>query len=106
MLKIGGIRVFPLEIEQVLAQHPDIRDVVVVRAEERLRGEVPRAIVTVKPGANLTFRKVQAYCRERMANYKVPRIVEFWKEIPKLPNGKIDKKAVMARPVDAHRDER
>ncbi len=106
MLKIGGIRVFPLEIEQVLAQHPDVRGVVVVRAEERLRGEVARAIVQVVPGSSLTVRKVQAYCRERMANYKVPRIVEFWREIPKLPNGKIDKKAVVAVPVDPERDER
>lgn len=106
MMKIGGIRVFPLEIEQVIAQHPDVRDVVVVRAEERLRGEVPRAILAVRPGSNLTFRKVQGYCRERMAGYKVPRIVEFWAEIPKLPNGKIDKKAVLARPVDPNRDER
>lgn len=106
MLKIGGIRVFPLEIEQVLQQHPEVKDVVVVRAEERLRGEVPRAILTTRPGSTLTFRKVQAYCRERMANYKIPRIVEFWKEIPKLPNGKIDKKAVIARPVDPGRDER
>lgn len=106
MLKIGGIRVFPLEIEQVLAQHPEVRDVVVVRAEERLRGEVPRACIALRPGSGLTIRKVQAYCRDRMANYKVPRIVEFWAEIPKLPNGKIDKKAVISRPVDAERDER
>ena len=106
MMKIGGIRVFPLEIEQVIAQHPEVRDVVVVRAEERLRGEVPRAVIACHPGSKLNFRKVQAYCRERMANYKVPRIVEFWAEIPKLPNGKIDKKAVLARPVDPSRDER
>ena len=106
MLKIGGIRVFPQEIEMVLAQHPDIRGVVVVRAEERLRGEVARAIVAVVPGSTLDIRQVQAYCRDRMANYKVPRIVEFWAEIPKLPNGKIDKKAVVATPVDPKRDDR
>ncbi len=106
MLKIGGIRVFPQEIEQVLAQHPDVRGVVVVRAEERLRGEVARAIVAVSAGSDLDVRKVQAYCRDRMANYKVPRIVEFWAEIPKLPNGKIDKKAVLATAVDARRDDR
>ncbi len=98
MLKIGGIRVFPLEIEQVIAQHPEVRGVVVVRAEERLRGEVARAIVQLAPGSTLDMRRVQAYCRDRMANYKVPRIVEFWEEIPKLPNGKIDKKAVLATP--------
>ena len=98
MLKIGGIRVFPLEIEQVIAQHPEVRGVVVVRAEERLRGEVARAIVQLAPGSTLDVRRVQAYCRDRMANYKVPRIVEFWDEIPRLPNGKIDKKAVLAVP--------
>lgn len=106
MLKIGGIRVFPLEIEQVIQQHPEVRGVVVVRAEERLRGEVARAILQVDHGSTLTVRKVQAYCRERMANYKVPRIVEFWKEIPKLPNGKVDKKAVLGVEVDPTRDER
>jgi long-chain acyl-CoA synthetase len=106
MLKIGGIRVFPQEIEQVLAQHPEVRGVVVVRAEERLRGEVARAIVAVTPGSTLNVRSVQAYCRDRMANYKVPRIVEFWSEIPTLPNGKIDKKAVLATAVNARRDDR
>jgi long-chain acyl-CoA synthetase len=106
MLKIGGIRVFPQEIEMVLAQHPDVRGVVVVRSEERLRGEVARAVVSVVPGSTLDVRQVQAYCRDRMANYKVPRIVEFWTEIPKLPNGKIDKKAVLAAPVDPKRDDR
>ena len=39
------------------------------------------------------------WCRRRLANYKVPRIVEFWEEIPKLPNGKIDKRAVLATPA-------
>lgn len=106
MLKIGGIRVFPLEIEQVIQQHPEVADVVVVRAEERLRGEVARAIVTTRPGSSLNVRKVQAYCRDRMALYKVPRIVEFWDEIPKLPNGKIDKKGVLAQPVNPDRDDR
>lgn len=106
MLKIGGIRVFPLEIEQVVGQHPDVRGVVVVRAEERLRGEIARAIVQTTPGSTLTIRKLQAYCRERMAGYKVPRIVEFWAEIPKLPNGKVDKKAVLERAADPTRDER
>ena len=106
MLKIGGIRVFPLEIEQVIQQHPDVRDVVVVRAEERLRGEIARAIVTTRSGSTLTARSVQAYCRDRMALYKVPRIVEFWSEIPKIPNGKIDKRAVIAAPVNPERDDR
>ncbi|HJN76665.1 MAG TPA: class I adenylate-forming enzyme family protein [Myxococcota bacterium] len=106
MLKIGGIRVYPLEIEKVVKDHPEVRDVVVVRAEERIRGEIARCVVELNPGATLTVRGVQKYCRNRLAVYKVPRVVEFWDEIPKLPNGKIDKKAVVARPMDPARDER
>ena len=106
MLKIGGIRVYPLEIEKVVKDHPQVRDVVVVRAEERIRGEIARCVVQLEPGAELTSRALQRYCRDRLAVYKVPRVVEFWAEIPKLPNGKIDKKAVVARPMDATRDER
>ena len=106
MLKVGGIRVYPLQLEQVMKTHPEITEAVVVRHEERLRGEIPRAIVTTVPGSKLDAKAVKAYCRERLAVYQVPRIVEFWKEIPRLPNGKIDKKAVEARPVDPARDER
>ena len=106
MLKIGGIRVYPLEIEKVVKDHPQVRDVVVVRAEERIRGEIARCVVELFPEAQLTVRGLQKYCRERLAVYKVPRVVEFWAEIPKLPNGKIDKKAVVARPMDPARDER
>lgn len=106
MLKIGGIRVYPLEIEGVIKEHPDVRDVVVVRAEERVRGEIARAVVTTVPGSDLDARKLQQYCRARLAVYKVPRIVEFWAEIPKLPNGKIDKRAVVAVDPDPARDER
>jgi long-chain acyl-CoA synthetase len=106
MLKIGGIRVYPLEIEKVLKDHPDVRDAVVVRAEERVRGEVARAVVSTVSGSGLSVRSLQTYCRERLAAYKVPRIVEFWAEVPKMPNGKIDKVAVVAVEPDPCRDER
>ncbi len=106
MLKVGGIRVYPLQLEQVMKTHPDITEAVVVRHEERLRGEVPRAIITTLPGSTLDPKGVKAFCRDRLAVYQVPRIIEFWKEIPRLPNGKIDKKGLEARPVDPLRDER
>ncbi len=106
MLKIGGIRVYPLEIEKVLKDHPDVRDVVVVRAEERVRGEVARAVVSTVTGSGVDSRALAAYCRDRLAVYKVPRIIEFWREVPKMPNGKIDKVAVLAVHPDPTRDER
>jgi long-chain acyl-CoA synthetase len=106
MMKIGGIRVYPQELEQVLGQHPQLREVVVVRHEERLRGEVARAIVTTLPGSALSLRDLQRWCREHLAVYQVPRVIEFWREIPRLPNGKVDKQRILATPVDPSRDER
>jgi len=106
MMKIGGIRVYPLELEQVISQHPEVREVVVVRHVERLRGEVARAVVTTAPGSTLNARGLQKYCRQHLAVYQVPRIVEFWAEIPHLPNGKVDKKGIMAVATDPRRDER
>lgn len=97
MLKVGGIRVFPLEIEQVLAAHPAVAEVCVVRAEERVRGEIPRAVVRARDA--VTPHELRAFCREHLAVYKVPRIVEIWEEIPKLPNGKIDRAAVASTPA-------
>ena len=71
-----------------------------------MRSEVARAVVAMMPGSTVDSRALQAYCRDRLAVYKVPRIVEFWREIPKLPNGKIDKRAVVEVSVDPTRDER
>ncbi len=106
MMKIGGIRVYPLELEQVIAQHPDVEEVVVVRHLERLRGEVARAVVATTPGSTLNAKMLKAFCRQLLAVYQVPRIIEFWKEIPRLPNGKVDKQAIVEVPTDPRRDER
>ena len=62
----------------------------VVRAEERLRGEIARAVVVRKPGSDLTERTLRAHCRKTLAVYQVPRVIEFWDDLPHLPNGKID----------------
>jgi long-chain acyl-CoA synthetase len=106
MMKIGGIRVYPLELERVIAQHPEVDEVVVVRHVERLRGEVARAVVTTTPGSTLNARGLQQYCRQHLAVYQVPRVIEFWAQIPHLPNGKVDKKGIEATPADPRRDER
>ncbi len=106
MLKIGGLRVYPLEIEEAIRKHPEVRDVVVVGANDRVRGEMARAIVTTTPGSALDVRGVRHWCRASLATYKVPRVVEFWAELPRLPNGKVDKRAVIAREPEPGRDER
>ena len=94
MIKTGGLKVYPLEVENILMTHPEIKEVAVVSANDRLRGEVPRAIVVLKEGANLTHREIIHFCQERMARYKVPRIVEFRDSLPKIGSGKIDKRTL------------
>ncbi|MBN1337539.1 MAG: acyl--CoA ligase [Deltaproteobacteria bacterium] len=98
MIKVAGLRVYPLELEQAIRAHPDVQEVVVVRHPERLRGHVPRAIVVARPGTALDPRGLRAFCRERLATFQIPRIFEIWKEIPRLPDGKVDRAAILARP--------
>ncbi len=94
MMKVAGLKVFPLEIEQVLLDHPDIKEAAVISVKDRLRGEVPKAIVVAKEGAVLTEKAVHDFCRDRLAHYKAPRIVELRNALPKIGSGKINKKAL------------
>lgn len=99
MLKIGGIRVYPSEIELAIRQHSEVQNVAVVGASDRLRGEQARAIVVRKEGTSLSEKDLRHHCRKTLAVYQVPRIIEFWEALPQLPNGKVDKKAIMAAPL-------
>jgi acyl-coenzyme A synthetase/AMP-(fatty) acid ligase len=99
LMKVGGIRVFPLEIEKAVVEHPSIAEVSVVRAMERVRGEIPRAIVCLHSGESLSPSEVKAWCRKHLAVYKIPRIVEFWPNLPRLPNGKIDRRVIEQTPI-------
>jgi long-chain acyl-CoA synthetase len=94
MMKVAGLKVFPLEIEQVLLDHPGIKEAAVIAAKDRLRGEVPKAIIVPKNGARLTEKDVLLFCRERLAHYKMPRIVDIRESLPKIGSGKINKKAL------------
>lgn len=89
MLKVKGLKVFPAEIEALLEGHPDIAAVAVVPAHDRLRGEVPKAVLVLKQGSQLRQVDVRRYCEERLPSYKVPRIIEFVPELPQNQAGKI-----------------
>ncbi len=94
MLKVGGLKVYPLEVEIALMEHPMIKEVAVIGAPDRLRGEVPKAIVVLSDGIRLTERDIFHFCKERMARYKIPRVIEFRDALPKIGSGKINKKAL------------
>ncbi|QWR78138.1 class I adenylate-forming enzyme family protein [Candidatus Magnetomonas plexicatena] len=92
LLKVAGLKVYPLQIEIVIKQHPSVDEAAVIGIEDRSRGMVPAAFVIVKDGCDLTASDLSQYMRAKLANYMVPRKVEFVSELPKIGSGKIDKK--------------
>jgi fatty-acyl-CoA synthase len=93
MIKTGGANVAPLEVEHVLLQHPDIVQAHVVGVPDRLRGEIVAAAVELRAGARPDVAAITAFCRERLASYKVPTRLAFRAagEFPRTPTGKIHK---------------
>lgn len=95
-IKPMGHRVGPKEVEEVLAEMPEIVEAAVVGVPDELWGEAIRAfVVTVRPG-QLTADDVQRHCLKRLPNHKVPQHVEFLPKLPKIANGKVDRVALRA----------
>jgi HIP---CoA ligase len=85
----GGFNVYPAEVEQELARLDGVADAAVIGVADARLGEVGLALVVRKPDAALTAEQVVAHCRERLANYKVPRRVEFVETLPRNQAGKV-----------------
>jgi long-chain acyl-CoA synthetase len=92
MLIVGGINVYPREIEEVLHQHPAVQDAAVIGGHDEKRGDQVVAVAALKPGATATGRDLLHFCRERLANYKCPRKVIFRDALPRSGTGKILKR--------------
>jgi long-chain acyl-CoA synthetase len=83
LIKPGGYQVWPREVEEVISEHPKVLEVGVAGVPDTYRGETVKAWVVLKPGQQASEGDIQAWCRERMAKYKVPTFVEFRSELPK-----------------------
>jgi acyl-CoA synthetase (AMP-forming)/AMP-acid ligase II len=94
----GGFNVYPAEVEQVLARLAGLAESAVIGVPDERLGEVGRAYVIPSPGPPLSTEDVLAHCRERLANYKVPRQVEFRADLPRGPSGKILKRLLRSTP--------
>jgi len=90
----GGFNVYPAEVEQVLARLDGVAESAVVGVPDPRLGEVGRAYLVTRPGHALAEADVLAFCRERLANYKVPRRVEFRDALPRNPSGKVLKRVL------------
>ena len=98
MILVSGFNVYPNEVEDVIALMPQVREVCAVAAPDDHSGEVVRvAIVKKDPG--LTREQVLAHCKQHLTGYKCPKIVEFWKELPKTNVGKVLRREVKSAPV-------
>ena len=89
MINLSGYKVWPAEVEALLYEHPAVQEACIVGAPDERRGETVKALVVLKPGAALDAEALQRWCRERMAAYKVPRLVAFVAELPKSGAGKV-----------------
>jgi acyl-CoA synthetase (AMP-forming)/AMP-acid ligase II len=91
MIKTGAHRVAPNEIEEVIAEIDGVAEVAVVGVDDDILGQVIKAIVLPRPGANVDGMRVKAHCRDRLALYKIPKYVELVAELPKTASGKIQR---------------
>jgi len=90
----SGFKVWPREVEDVLYAHPAVREAAVIGVPDAYRGETVKAVVSLKAGASATHEDLVAHCRENLAAYKTPRLIEFLDDLPKTVSGKIQRAAL------------
>jgi long-chain acyl-CoA synthetase len=96
----GGFNIYPKEVDQVLFDHPKILEACTIGVPDAYRGESVKAFIVLKEGENLTESEVIAYCKDRLAAYKVPRDIEFLPELPKSAIGKILRRELKAKEME------
>jgi long-chain acyl-CoA synthetase len=89
MINTSGFKVYPREVEEVLYQHEEVVEAVAVGVPDEYRGETVKAFVVRKPGSTVTEEELVSYCKENLAPYKVPKVLEFRDELPKSAVGKL-----------------
>lgn len=97
----GGYNVYPREIEEVLYTHPAIYEAAVIGIPDEVKGEVPKAFITLHPGQSISEKEVIEYCKQYLAPYKIPKQVEIRKELPKSSTGKILHRELKGEKIEA-----
>ena len=93
----AGENIYPREIEEALAQHPKVKEVAVIGVKDEVRGEVPKAFVIAREGVQLEEKELRSFCRENLANYKIPKYFEIVADLPRTPTGKVLKRMLTAK---------
>lgn len=101
MIIASGYNVYPREVEEVLASHPEIQEVAVAGIPDEKRGETVKAWCVRKPGSALTAEELMEWSKERLAKYKYPRLIEFREELPRTTVGKVLKRELVKEEEEA-----
>ena len=88
----AGENIYPREIEEVLATHPKVKEVAVIGVKDESRGEVPKAFLLIHEGMTVEDKELRAFCREKLAGYKVPKYFQVLADLPRTPTGKVLKR--------------
>ena len=94
LILVGGLNVYPSEIELVLGSHPAVAEAAVIGIPDPVRGEAPKAFVILRNGQDVSTGDLAQWCRRRLANYKVPRSIAVVPDLPRTVTGKISKAAI------------
>ena len=100
MIIRGGNNVHASDVESVLYTHPSILEAAVVGVPHEVLGEDVGAAIVVRSGMTLTADEIAGFCRERLADYRVPRRIWFLDELPRNPTGKVIKRDLVSPPLD------
>jgi long-chain acyl-CoA synthetase len=90
----SGFNIYPGEIEEVLRQHPKVKDAAAVGVPDRIKGQAVVAVIALKPGGEADKQELLKYCKDNMPDYRLPRAILFKEEIPRDPAGKILRRMV------------
>jgi fatty-acyl-CoA synthase len=103
MINAAGFKVWPSEIETLMYQHPAVQEACVIAARDAYRGETVKALIVLRPESRgrVTAEELTGWCREHMAAYKVPRIMDFVESLPKSGSGKIQWRELQEREMAA-----
>jgi long-chain acyl-CoA synthetase len=94
MINVSGYNVYPRDVEEVLYEHPKVKTAAVIGIPDEYRGEKVKAYIVLKEGQNVTEEEIMKFCEEKIATFKVPKLVEFRDSLPMTSVGKVLRKAL------------